>query len=134
MRFDLIAEVERAIAQTTENTGIAVRTRIDQTVQTDVQTARFLYQALKEGLHNGIRHGGSTAFFFELSATETEINFLLSDNGRGAQSFTPAFGLKKMMEEAEELGGRVKFQTEQGEGFEIEICLPIRRAGTEKER
>ena len=132
VRFDLIAEIERAIEQTTENTGIVVRTRIDESVQVDVKTARFLYQALKEGLHNGIRHGGSTAFFFELSATGNALNFLLSDNGKGAENFAPQFGLKKMREEAEELGGSATFRTEKGEGFEIEICLPYIKAGTEK--
>lgn len=132
VRFDLIAEIERAIEQTTENTGIVVRTRIDESVQVDVKTARFLYQALKEGLHNGIRHGGSTAFFFELSATGNALNFLLSDNGKGAENFAPQFGLKKMSEEAVELGGDATFRTEKGEGFEIEICLPYIKSGTEK--
>lgn len=132
VRFDLIAEIERAIEQTTENTGIVVRTRIDESVQVDVKTARFLYQALKEGLHNGIRHGGSTAFFFELAVAGDTINLLLSDNGKGAEKFTPQFGLKKMREEAEELGGRATFRTEKGEGFEIEICLPYHKAGAEK--
>lgn len=132
VRFDLLAEIERAIEQTTENTGIVVRTRIDESVQVDVKTARFLYQALKEGLHNGIRHGGSTAFFFELAVSGDTINLLLSDNGKGAENFTPQFGLKKMREEAEELGGRATFRTEKGEGFEIEICLPYIKAGTEK--
>ncbi len=132
VRFDLIAEIERAIEQTTENTGIVVRTRIDESVQVDVKTARFLYQALKEGLHNGIRHGGSTAFFFELSVAGNVVNFLLSDNGKGAENFTPQFGLKKMREEAAELGGTATFRTEKDEGFEIEICLPYIKTGAEK--
>ena len=82
--------------------------------------------ALHECLANGIRHGGGTAFLFELRDAGNYIEFLFSDNGKGVdmKNFKEGFGLTGMRAKAESLGGMVNFSSEEGEGFEIRLSLP----------
>ena len=51
---------------------------------------------------------------------------MLSDNGKGADLDTLelGFGLKSMKDRAKSLGGDIRFTSELGEGFEIEMFLP----------
>ena len=120
--------LERIVADTSNGTDIAIRADI-QDVNVDEEKAVFLCNSLKEGLSNGIRHGDATAFFFELKQDDYALSFLLSDNGKGADTsrMQEGFGLTGMRSRAETLGGIVHFASQRGEGFEIEITLPNRK-------
>ena len=114
------------VQESTEGTGIAVRSLVDDVELSDAKR-RFVCNTLKEGISNGLRHGGATAFFFELKKLDGKIEFLLSDNGCGMdpREFKEGFGLSGMHARAEALGGDIHFETEVGEGFEIRLTLPI---------
>ncbi len=113
------------IHDSTDGTGINIRYDIDDVHLWDAQQ-RFLCNSLKEGISNGLRHGGATAFYFELKEEGNSVKFLLSDNGKGldAANLKEGFGLSGMHKRAESLGGRVWFETEPDEGFEIHMTLP----------
>ena len=102
----------------------ALRSEIEE-IETDGETYRFLCNALKEGISNGIRHGRATAFWVELKKTEEDISFLLSDNGEGIElsALQKGFGLSGMAQHAQRLGGKAEFLSEEGEGFEIRIRI-----------
>ena len=117
-------EVEEIIAQTIDGTDIKARYDMGE-VQTDADSCRFICNAVKELLANGIRHGGATAFYIELKQGFNEIQLIISDNGSGTDGeITEGFGLKGIREKAEALGGKCVFTSEQGEGFEADITLP----------
>jgi signal transduction histidine kinase len=118
--------LQRAIGESTDGTDIKIRSSIEDVAVTDDQY-RLIYNTLKEGLSNGLRHGKATAFWFELKTQDEEIRFLLSDNGQGIQteSLEEGFGLGSMKKEAERLGGTVAFVFEKDEGFEIHLRLPM---------
>lgn len=113
------------VHESTDGTDIVIRTDVDDISLCDAKS-RFLLNTLKEGISNGLRHGGATAFYFELKREGHKIRFLLSDNGAGMElsAFREGFGLSGMHERAESLGGIVWFETEPDEGFEIHITLP----------
>lgn len=125
--FDLKLNLERVISETMEGTDIVVRSKIDDVTQIDYETSHLIYSALKEGLSNGIRHGNSSAFFFELKMVDNGFFFLLSDNGTGAKNIVPGFGLKQMCEQFEKINYKVKLTSEKGEGFEISIFKNTKR-------
>ena len=79
----------------------------------------------------GLRHGGATAFWFELKQTGKKLEFLLSDNGSGVEinKLKEGFGLTGMSSRAESLGGDVWFVSEPDEGFEIHLTLPADTRG-----
>ncbi len=121
LRDDLLS----ILHDSTDGTGIVIRSDVDDVTLCDAKR-RFLCNTLKEGISNGLRHGGATAFYFELKREGDVIRFLLSDNGRGMDlsALREGFGLKGMHRRAESLGGTVWFETEEGEGFEIHLTLP----------
>lgn len=113
------------INESMDGTGIRIRSDIDDAAVSDAKY-RFLCNTLKEGISNGLRHGGATAFWFELKQTGKKLEFLLSDNGSGVEinKLKEGFGLTGMSGRAESLGGDVWFVSEPDEGFEIHLTLP----------
>lgn len=120
--------VDRIIADTTNGTDISIRADVDQ-IELPEEKKLFLCNSLKEGIANGIRHGGATAFYVEIKRREYSVSFLLSDNGRGEniETLTEGFGLTGMRNRAESLGGIVYFVSQRDEGFEIHITLPLKQ-------
>lgn len=121
----LKTSLESIINESTDGTGIVIRSSVDDVAVSSAKY-RFLCNSLKEGISNGLRHGGATAFWFELKVTD-KIEFLLSDNGEGMdEAFLQlGFGLTTMQERAKALGGTAEIKTEKGEGFELCLTLPL---------
>ena len=117
--------LESIVGKTTNGTDVTIRSKIDDVSMTE-DAERFVGNLLREGISNGLRHGRSTAFFFELKDMGNFVEILLSDNGCGADlhTFKEGFGLSAMRNKAEKLGGMINFVSEAGEGFEINVSLP----------
>lgn len=113
------------IYESMDGTGISIRSDIEDFTVSE-EKYRFLCNTLREGISNGIRHGGATAFWFELKEEEGKLRFLLSDNGRGIDGEVAfGFGLRTMQERAKALGGEMKVITDIDEGFEFHVELPL---------
>ncbi|HEU4965359.1 MAG TPA: AAA family ATPase [Bacilli bacterium] len=131
--LDLAPALANLIQETERYAGVTIEFDIhpmpDQLLSSQ---KKVLFRALQEGLTNGIRHGGSTAFTFELSVEEERIHFKLQDNGRGDQASQPkpGFGLTAMRERVESLGGELRLTCEQGSGCLLQIRLPITQQAT----
>ena len=118
-------ELEEIIAQTIDGTELKIRCDIDD-VSLGGDGFRFILNSVKESIANGLRHGSATAFYIELKKSLSGLHLLISDNGRGVEgSVKEGFGLRSMREKAEALGGRCDFSSEPGEGFEVDITLPL---------
>lgn len=117
--------LERILEETADGTYLTVRSKIDD-IELTAEAERFIANTLREGISNGIRHGLSTAFFFELKDMGTYVEMLLSDNGCGIDTaeFKEGFGLSGMRAKAESMGGMIQFSSEKGEGFEIRLSIP----------
>ena len=116
--------LESILHESTDGTGIKIRSSIDD-VYLSPTKYRFVCNTLKEGISNGLRHGGATAFWFELKQEDDKLSFLLSDNGKGlgGKDLQLGFGLRTMQERAKSLGGEITFISEEDEGFEIHMTL-----------
>ena len=121
----LKSALESILNESSDGTGIRIRSDIDDISVSDAKY-RFLCNALKEGISNGLRHGGATAFWFELKSAGGKLRFLLSDNGSGValDSLKEGFGLSGLSGRAESFGGEAWFVSEPEEGFEIHLVLP----------
>lgn len=121
----LASALQEIVHESTDGTGITVRSAIEDAPVSPAKF-RFICNTLKEGISNGLRHGGATAFWFECKREGDRIKFLLSDNGKGVvgEEITLGFGLTGMKDRARSLGGEVKFVSEAGEGFEIHLTIP----------
>lgn len=120
-------EVKEIIAQTIDGTDIRARYDIGE-IQADENICRFICNSVKELLANGIRHGSATAFYIELKEVFGNLQLIVSDNGTGVQgNIAEGFGLKGIRETVEKLHGKCVFLSEEGEGFEAEITLPLEK-------
>jgi len=105
-RYDLQSAMENLIEETQKSTGATIARRISELpIELTALRKRVLFQALQEGLTNGLRHGGSRRFRFELRRDREILRFRLESDGR---TYTPSafgFGLKAMSERVSSLGG-----------------------------
>ena len=122
----LKSALEDILHDSTDGTGIKIRSDVDDIEKISPAKYRFLCNTLKEGISNGLRHGGATAFWFELKLEEEKIKFFLSDNGKGLpiEELQTGFGLTTMRDRAKSLGGEISFHSEPEEGFEILLIMP----------
>lgn len=118
-------EITSVIHESSDGTDIKIKSSVADITVSDAK-GRLIVNSLREGISNGLRHGGATAFYFELAERNGEIFFLLSDNGCGADLslVKEGLGLGGMKTRAEALGGKAEFFSEKGEGFEMKITLP----------
>ncbi|MCH5272791.1 MAG: hypothetical protein J1E35_03885 [Lachnospiraceae bacterium] len=96
------------------------------------RTCEFLHSVLTECLNNGIRHGGASTFFAELTYDAAHIRLAVSDDGQGFAGLAPAeqqsrleqgFGLRKIKDYAQRHGGTFGLLTENG--FKVQVELPL---------
>ncbi len=128
-QYDLQASMTALILETEQSTGASIQSRISQLPDnlTTLQK-RVLYQALQEGLTNGLRHGGSSSFRFTLDTDSSTIWFRLLSDGR---TYTPSafgFGLKAMSERVVNLGGLMNV-TPGNPGCVLTLSLPYSQRG-----
>lgn len=86
-----------------------------------------LFLAVKEALHNVVRHAGASVARLELRFTEEEITLSIRDNGAGFQVQEVAGGgdgLGNMRKRLADLGGRCQISSEPGVGSHICFSVP----------
>ncbi|MDE7076006.1 MAG: sensor histidine kinase [Clostridia bacterium] len=126
-------ELEEIIAQTMDGTDIIVRYDICETGLAP-DRRRFIANSLKECLSNGMRHGGAKAFYVELSENDGFVTLTVSDNGCGLpQDFKEGFGIRGIREKAAQFGGGIVFESESGDGCEINVKIKSVENQGEKE-
>ncbi|WP_153464529.1 sensor histidine kinase [Sediminibacillus terrae] len=93
-----------------------------------------VHRALQEGLANGLRHGRSTQFRFNLKLHAERVAFHLADNGSGfsVKRTTPGFGLMGMEERVRQLEGEFQIESEPAKGTVITFSFPVDANETEK--
>jgi signal transduction histidine kinase len=84
----------------------------------------FLYNALMEGLTNGIRHGHGTRFDVYLTIKDGNLFFNLRDDGIGFREIRYGYGLAKIEKDALRLDGSLTMKGE--DGCEMTITLPLK--------
>lgn len=120
-----LAEAARK-AETNMNCKILSQVFIESSLPPGLQD--LLLSALQEGVTNGVRHGGATAFVFRLDAGLDGVRFTLEDNGKGCKRVHKGFGLTAMERQAQACGGALEAVAMQGAGFTLKLNFPNRRA------
>lgn len=125
--LDFGTSLRLLIEETTKHGNIYIKYEIAELPTLKESYENVIYRALQEGLTNGIKHGKSTAFVFILDYDKDKITFSLQDNGVGTDNINPSFGLGAMEERVKEVGGTLSLSSTPGEGFNINISIPVRK-------
>ena len=85
-----------------------------------------LYRIAQEGLTNVRKYAHATHVDLTLDGTEEHmVRLRVQDNGVGVLCTTDGFGLLGAREQARALGGQIRTASSPGEGFLLEVELPL---------
>jgi signal transduction histidine kinase len=94
----------------------------------DLGVRRNLFLAVKEALHNAVRHSNATELVMRVRRQGAEVLVVVEDNGKG---FDPVLadcagnGLSNMMKRAAEAGGSFAIISQLGGGCRVEFIAPL---------
>ncbi|MGJ8695943.1 MAG: sensor histidine kinase [Verrucomicrobiaceae bacterium] len=83
--------------------------------------------AVKEALHNVLRHAGPCEVFLSLALVESKLQITIRDTGAGFDLGRPSTGngLCNFKDRLEELGGSCSINSSPGEGTEVQFTCPL---------
>ncbi len=123
----LSAAARSLIYETEKHASVIINVDSMDTTLLNKEQDIVLFRALREGLTNGIRHGGSTEFSLSVKRVGGTIVFELEDNGKGTSKIEYGYGLSVLKKQVYELGGRLSVSAKKNEGFRLSIQLPLCR-------
>jgi signal transduction histidine kinase len=126
---NFIGNITKLITETEKLTGISVFKTLSEEEggafeRLSSAVKSYLYNALMEGITNGLQHGSATVFHFCLCCKKDSVEFSLEDNGSGFQELTDGFGLNKMKKGAGRLNGHFEIRGGQN-GCVLTISIPL---------
>jgi PAS domain S-box-containing protein len=126
----LVAALEWLAQEFAQRSGIVVKLDMAQPelfLQEPLVTAVF--RMVQESLTNVARHAHASEVVIALHADGDTLKLRVSDNGYGinlaALSESRSYGLLGIRERAHTLGGAAEFASTPGEGFNVEIVIPL---------
>jgi signal transduction histidine kinase len=113
-----------------------IRCRLDLPMQLPAwpltaETRHNLFLALKEALHNAVKHAGATEVRIVLTLDARALTLSVEDNGRGFDPATASAsgnGLENMRRRLEHIGGGCDIGGAPGQGVKIIFVVPMRAA------
>ena len=141
----LLTDVREAVSEMREEPGVdlssalkvlvegvpalAVGLELPETLRIDDPVrAQVLLRCAQEIITNTVRHAGATQLSLRLSEDGDGLRLEARDNGRGAKVAAQGNGLRGMRERVSAYGGRVDIITAPGEGFALDVRLPLEAA------
>jgi signal transduction histidine kinase len=141
----LLTDVREAVSEMREERGIdltnALRVLVEGVPALDVELdlperlqiddperAQVLLRCAQEIITNTVRHAGASHLRLRMTQGDQGIRLEASDNGRGCQHATPGNGLRGMRERLSACGGQVDIITSPGQGFALDVRLPLEAA------
>ena len=88
-----------------------------------------LTMAVKEALHNVIKHAHASEVRMKIILTETELNLFIQDDGRGfdLQTVVPGSGLGNLKHRLQDVGGDAEVNCAKGRGTLVHLRMPLDR-------
>ncbi|NBD23171.1 ATP-binding response regulator [Paenibacillus glycinis] len=126
--IDLRKDLERIVGETVAHAGVDIDCRIGQLPKLTFFQIKLICHALQEGLTNGIRHGRSSRFQFELGFLDSLIVFTLRNNGSAPPGVRFGFGLGALRDQVELAHGTLALEAAADTGMELRIRLPVPRS------
>ncbi len=142
----LLTDVREAVSEMRDEGAIdlsgAVRTLVEGVPALDIrldlpeplsiddpERAHVLLRCTQEIITNAVRHAGASTLWLSIARDATEARIQARDDGRGAETdAVQGNGLRGIRERLAAYGGRVEIITGRGQGFALDIRLPLENA------
>lgn len=86
---------------------------------------RQMYDNCRETVTNALRYSEATRIDIILKFLDDRLEMYILDNGKGCKDISEHNGLRGIRERTEALGGKARFSSVEGEGFNTVIKIPI---------
>ena len=131
LREDDAIELTEALQTLTEGVpGLEVTLAVPEGFSiVDPQRAQVVLRCAQELITNAVRHAEASRMRLEVNEQQGAVHLLAADDGRGAESVEVGNGLSGMRERVEQFGGKLSFSTAPGQGFEVNVVLPMAGPG-----
>jgi two-component system sensor histidine kinase DegS len=95
------------------------------------EVRNFVQLFIQEGLHNILKHAQATFCEVSLKIQKYALSASIKDNGTGMiltekTNNSPHFGLKFIKERAEQMGGELIIESENGRGTMLKVMVPCK--------
>ena len=120
------------VKQLCERTPVRCRFHVSdlpREIQVSSQTRHNIIMAVKEAVHNVIKHAKATEIAIHMGLDHDRLTISVQDDGCGfqpADSFA-GNGLRNMKRRLESIGGTCSVESNPGKGTAIQMCLVIRK-------
>ena len=94
----------------------------------DPERAHVLLRCTQEIITNTVRHAGASHLLLRMTQDEGRIRLEAIDNGRGCEVAKPGNGLRGMRERLSAYGGQLDIITAPGQGFALDVRIPLEAA------
>ncbi|MBS3895710.1 sensor histidine kinase [Silanimonas sp.] len=91
----------------------------------DAEHAQVLLRCAQEIITNTIRHAQAQRLWLKLARIDGALRLSARDDGIGGETVRAGNGLSGMRERLQAVGGRLEIATAPGQGFRIDILLPL---------
>jgi signal transduction histidine kinase len=101
---------------------------LPQNIQLSSQMRHNITMAVKEALHNVIKHANARAVTLSATLSHGAVSISVKDDGRGFQTtnVAPGSGLTNMKRRLSDIGGTCSIQSEPGAGTTVTMRLELR--------
>ena len=142
----LLTDVREAVSQLRDSSGgidlaAALRPLADHVPSLDItlevesplaiddpERAHVMLRCTQEIITNAVRHAGARHLRIRVRRESGAVVLEAVDDGQGADGLVPGNGLRGMRERLSAFGGRVDILTGRGQGFALDIRLPLENA------
>jgi len=90
-----------------------------------------IYDNTRESITNSMRYSGADRIDVILKFLSDRLELYIFDNGKGCSSIKENNGLRGIRARTEALGGTVRFNSVEGEGFTTIVKIPKRKEGSD---
>jgi signal transduction histidine kinase len=85
-----------------------------------------IFRIVQEGIQNCIKHAQASKLNVTLDyVDEGMLRLIIQDNGIGTEKIHGGYGMIGMKERVKQLGGSLTYYAKLGEGFKIEVQVPL---------
>jgi len=112
------------IREASNNTKVNISYNSSNTSYIEDGQKSVIFNVVIESITNAMKHSECKKIQVSINGNANEIRINISDDGCGFDTITYGYGITKMKEQIQEIGG--KYEVISQEGCEIRVVLPIK--------
>lgn len=122
---NLRAGINELFGNFRDNERYKFNLKMDDKIEMELPNIKScIYKTVMEGITNGIKHGNAYIFSIEINKVQGNILLKVSNSGLGCGDIKKSNGINGIEKRITDIGGSVKFYSENDIGFIIDAVIP----------